>query len=230
MSLTDFGENIRIVEGGIVKMYTIPFETRMTIIKLSDDSLWLHSPVALNTKLKHLVDDLGTVGNIVAPNIFHHLSLGEWSEKYPHADLWAAPGLEKKRKDLRFTGVLQNVPESQWKNDIDQCYFQGSLVFNEVVFFHKLSKTLILTDLIQNHDPNKENWFWKLVKKLNGSLAPDGGVPKDLKLTIRKKQLARNSLDRILAWDFDKIIISHGLCIRENAKARFSKAFSWLVK
>lgn len=209
-------------------MFTIPFETRMTIIKLSDDSLWVHSPITLNTGLRQQIDELGTVRNMVAPNMFHHLSLGDWSDKYPKANIWAAPGLEKKRKDLEFTGVLQDNPESLWKNDIDQCYFQGSFVLNEVVFLHKVSKTLILTDLIQNHDPEKDNWFWKLVKKMNGALAPNGGVPKDLKLTIRKKQLAGQSLDRILGWDFDKIIISHGLCIRENAKTRLTEIFSWL--
>ena len=229
MGLIEFGENIQTLEGEIVKMFTIPFETRMTIVRLNDDSLWVHSPIAFNAERKKLVDKLGNIKHIVAPNMFHHLSLGDWSEVYPGANLWAAPGLEKKRKDLDFTGVLQDKPESAWEPEIDQCYFQGSLIFNEVVFFHKASKTLILTDLIQNHDPSKDNWFWKLVKRLNGALAPDGGVPKDLKMTIRKKPLARKSLDRILGWDFDKIIISHGLCIRENAKTRFTKAFSWLT-
>ncbi|MCG8335912.1 MAG: DUF4336 domain-containing protein [Proteobacteria bacterium] len=98
MSFVDFGKNIWTVEGGIVKMFTIPFETRMTIIKLSDDSLWVHSPITMNTGIRQKIDELGSIKNIVAPNRFHHLSLGEWSGTYPVANLWAAPGLEKKRK------------------------------------------------------------------------------------------------------------------------------------
>ena len=229
MSLDKFGDNIWILEGDRVKMLSIPFSTRMTIARLSNGSLWLHSPIAIAPERVEQINHLGKVEHIVAPNLLHHLFVGDWSQEYPHAKLWAAPGLETRRKDLNFEGVLQDRSEPDWESDIEQFIFRGSKVLPEVVFFHKFSKTLILTDLIQNHDPDRENWFWTFIKRVNGVLAPHGGVPKDLKLTIRDREKAKASARRMLAWDFNKIIISHGICIENNAKDWILRAFSWVL-
>ena len=110
-------------------------------------------------------------------------------------------GLAKKRPDLAFTGVLGDSPEIEWSNEVDQLYFEGSTIMSEIVFLHKRSKTLIMTDLIQNHDPKFENWFWSIVKKLNGILSPHGGVPKDFRMTVRNKEKAKKSLLKMLSWD-----------------------------
>ena len=229
MALNNIGDNIWTLEGNIVKMLSIPFSTRMTIVRLSDDSLWVHSPVSINRTRINQISSLGKVKHIIAPNKFHHLSLGDWSKEFPDAKIWAAPGLEKKRIDLKFWGILQDSVDPFWENDIKQAYFQGSKVFTEVVFFHELSKTLILTDIIQNHDSTKDNLFWRIIKSLNGVSAPNGGVPRDLKLSIRNKNLAKQSLHKILAWDFDRIIISHGICIENDAKNWLFSAFAWLL-
>lgn len=207
MYLNKVDENIWNLEGDEVKMFMIPFHTRMTIIRLSDGKLWLHSPIALNNERLNSVKQLGEVSYIVAPNIFHHLFIGGWLKQFPSAELWGAKGLAKKRPDLSFCGNLKEAPEPEWATKIDQLYFQGSKVLTEVVFLHKQSKTLIMTDLIQNHDRNNEVLFWKIVKNVIGVLSPNGGVPKDLKMTIRDKSAARKSLNTLLGWEFDRLII-----------------------
>lgn len=45
---------------------------RGAVIKLSDGSLWVHSPVNLDPELKAAVDALGTVKYIVTPNYEHN--------------------------------------------------------------------------------------------------------------------------------------------------------------
>jgi hypothetical protein len=226
--LNKVDENIWNIEGDKVTMLTIPFHTRMTIIRLPDSKLWLHSPVALNTKRINAIRKLGEVSYIIAPNIFHHLFIEDWLKEFPSARLWGAEGLPKKRTELNFSGVLKNTPEQEWSKEIDQLYFQGSKILPEVVFFHKQSKTVIMTDLIQNHDRSQEKIFWKIVKKLNGVLSPNGGVPIDLRMTIRDKKIARKSLSKLLNWEFEKLIIGHGLCIESNAKEYVSNKFKWL--
>ena len=228
MYLNKVGENIWCIDGEPVKMFTIPFQTRMTIVRLDSGKLWLHSPVTPSEKIYNLVNEIGEVSYLVAPNILHHLSLGSWMQVYPEAKLFGVERLPEKRMDLKFSGILADSPEPEWSGEIDQLYFRGSDILLEVAFFHKQSKTLILTDLIQNHDPRKENQFWRIIKHINGVLSPHGGVPKDLRLTIRDKEKARTSLKGILSWDFERLIISHGLCIEDDAKQYVSNSFSWL--
>ena len=53
--------------------------SRMTIARLDDGSLWLHSPVALDDDLRRQVEDLGIPRYAVAPNRFHHMALTDWA-------------------------------------------------------------------------------------------------------------------------------------------------------
>ena len=43
----------------------------MAVLRLSDGSLWVHSPVALDEYLAAALDDLGAVKHIVTPNFEH---------------------------------------------------------------------------------------------------------------------------------------------------------------
>ena len=98
-----------------------------------------------------------------------------------------------------------------------------------MVFVHKSSRTLIITDLIQKHEAASESWFWRGVKSLNGIWGKDGGVPNDVKLSIRDKAAFRRSLATILEWDFDNLTLAHGHCLRGGAKEDVSHAFSWIT-
>ena len=223
-----FAENIWIVEGHDIKFFGIPFEIRMTIIKLADGSLWLHSPVQPSDELFQAVGELGEVSHIIAPNKLHHLYVKPWAEKFTKAKLWAAPGLMERKLGINFDEKLDEHAPPEWTSDIDQIIFHGSKILAEAIFFHKNSRTLIVTDLIQNHSPEKNSWFWRQLKRLGGVLAPKGGVPIDLRLTILDRQAGAKSFEQILKWDFDRLIIAHGLCLSSQARPFVEKAFSWI--
>ena len=97
-----------------------------------------------------------------------------------------------------------------------------------MVFFHRASGTVMLDDLIQIHAPRKGHPIGNAVLALTGVAAPQGGVPRDLRLTFTQRRLARRSLDHLLSWDFDKLIIAHGPCIEHDAKPFVERAFHWL--
>jgi hypothetical protein len=64
--------------------------------------------------------------------------------------------------------------------------------------------------------------------RLGGVLYPNGGVARDIRMTFTKRDLARQSLERLLSWDFDKLIIAHGDCIETDAKSFVEEKFRWL--
>lgn len=43
----------------------------MAVVKLSDGSLWVHSPVGLDEPLRHALEEIGPVAHIVSPNFEH---------------------------------------------------------------------------------------------------------------------------------------------------------------
>ena len=229
-TLVPFGDAIWIVEGPRVRMLTIPFDTRMTIVRLASGGLWVHSPIEPSEAVRAAVDALGPVEYIVAPNKIHSLGISPWHEHYPTAEIWVSPRFGERHKDIHVDRVLTSSPPEAWSADIDQHVFGGSSIVDEVVFLHRPSKTLIITDLVQRHDPTRESWLWRQVKRAAGILGESGGTARDLRATYRDRTAARQSAQEILSWPFDRVIISHGLCITEHAHAHLEQAFRWATK
>jgi hypothetical protein len=100
----------------------------------------------------------------------------------------------------------------------------------EVLFFHKRSQTVILDDLIQIHLPAKTKPLRNALFRLAGVASPHGGVPLDIRMSFTERSLARRSLEKLLSWDFDKLIIAHGPCIEKDAKPIVEGAFRWLAR
>jgi hypothetical protein len=200
--------------------------TRMTCIRLTGGWLVLHSPVKLDAALRQSLDALGEIKAIVAPNRLHHLFLAEYITSYPHARVYTAPSLRKKRPDLRITGELGDEPQNEWRGEIEQHLFRGAPRLNEVVFFHPATRTLVLADLAFNISKNAAKrsplfcWLWDV-----GHFGPHRFV----RLRgIRDRVAAQASVERILRWDFDRIIVSHGDVLESGGYEQFASAFAFL--
>ena len=232
MQLRKVGSEIWVYEGSEVDFYGFPFPTRMTVVRLTDRNLWIHSPEKINDELKDELSQLGTVKYLISPNKLHHLFLPEWIATYPDATTYSAPGLSRKRKDIKFDVELSADAANEWKNDINQTIFRGSPVMEEVVFYHKLSRTLLLTDLIENFNPSTLNWWQKGLANFAGILYPNGKMPLDWRLSFLfgSKKIARNSLSIIMSWDSENVILSHGECVFGSGNDFIKKSFSWLSK
>ena len=76
--------------------------TRMTVVRLSNGELVLVSPIELDEPDRPALDALGTVGHIIAPNLFHHLFVTQAKSLYPNAMVWGVDGLAYKRPDLKL--------------------------------------------------------------------------------------------------------------------------------
>lgn len=204
----------------------VPFTTRMTVVRLETEGLWLHSPVRPTPERRRAVDQLGPVEHLVAPNKIHSLGIGPWKALYPSAKVWASPGFNKRHPDIAVDALLTNDLAPAWSSEIDHCAIEGHSVLDEVAFLHRPSRTLIITDLIQKHEAAGETWIWRGIKGMAGVLGKDGGVPLDVKLSIRDKTAMRRSIDKIVGWDFDNLIIAHGHCLQGGAKEEVTRAFA----
>ncbi len=228
--LQTFAENIFLVDGPPVRAAGIPFSTRMVIVTLTGHSLWVNSPVVVSAETFARIKALGPVKYLVAPTKLHVWRLELWHRLFPDAELWAPPQVPDQFKHMPFTGVLEDAPPPGWADDLDQLVFRGNLFVEEVYFFHKQSGTVIFGDFIQNYRLLKDHPFSNLLWKLAGVAYPGGGVPPDIRLTFTNRNLARQSLEKLLAWDFDKLILAHGVCVERDARNFVKRAFRWLAR
>lgn len=194
------------------------FRGRMTVAKLSDGSVWLHSPIPIDDALAVEIDEIGPVKHLVAPNLFHHLHLKGVIERYPEATLYGVPGFEKKRPDLDFDHVLSSDAPVAWGGEFDQLLLKGAPSLNEMVFLHKPSGSLIVTDLVFNIQECK-NWQSRLLFRLVGTYKRMAHS-RSWRMIAKDKDALRKSVHKMLSWDFERVLMAHGEVVDQDAKSK----------
>jgi hypothetical protein len=210
-----------------------PFTTRMTVVELQSGDLFLHSPTAYDAALANRLHSLGRVRHLVSPNRGHYAHIGEWRRVFPNAIAWASPRVRERaraqRIDIHFERDLGPHAPEEWRDEMEQEIIPGA-VLDEVVFFHRRSKTLILADTIMNFELERMRQPYRLIAWLCGIYAPSGGIPPDLHLALwPKRHEVRFAYQRVLAWEPERIILSHGRCFETNGTAAIRRGFSWAL-
>jgi Domain of unknown function (DUF4336) len=230
-TLKPVADNLWIVDGPVIRMswlgFPLPFTTRMTVIRFEDGALWLHSPTPPADALCREIEKLGNVRFLIAPNRIHYWWIGEWKQRYADAITYAAPGVRAWVAD--FDRDLGEQSPGEWQG-INLVLVAGDFL-TEIDFFHRPSRTLILTDLIENFEPARITcWHLRLLMKLGGVTDPDGKTPYDLRLTfLRHKPPFRAAIEVMLAWRPQRIVLAHGRWYPENGEAELRRAFRWLL-
>ena len=210
--MKQISENIFYADS-VLKRFPTVFNIRMVVVKLPSGGLWLHSPILIDESLQAELSGIGNVDHIIAPNCFHHMFAKQAKELYPDAVLWASPGLPTKRNDIEFDAVITEK-EADWDETIGYEYVGGMRWINETVFLHKPSRTLICSDFVFNIKEEK-NLFMKLLWKLSGTYKKFG-QSREWRWMISNAFDNVDSVNRVLKWEFDRIVMAHGEIIDCN--------------
>lgn len=224
----DFGPSLYVADGPTVSFYGFPYPTRMAVARLSDGSAWVWSPVALTDDIVSFMNTFDSVRCIVSPNKIHHLFMAEWHQRWPNALLYASPGLAQRKPELKFDAELGDDPDPAWEADIDQVIVRGSLAMQEVVFFHRESRTAIVCDLIQRH-PEATMTGWKgMLMRADGLVGENGSTPREWRASFLRRGKARAAREKMLSWKPERLLIAHGECAQTGATEIIDKALSWI--
>ena len=225
----EFGDRLIVVEGPIVRDFGMSFPTRMTVALLADGSVWVESPVSVTYETLRKLTDLGPVRSLVSSTPRHVWRLEPWHQLFPDADLWAprATWTTLKHQNLPMAGTLSEQPVASWAEDLEQVPIMGSRLIEEVCFFHKSSRTLIVGDLIQVHELHAGEVIGNAIKRAGGIAAGAGGTSRDIKASFWERGALRASVERVLDWDFDKLIMAHGPCLFDGAKPFVEHRLAW---
>jgi hypothetical protein len=227
-------ENLWIVEGEPVHPAGLAMPTRMTVVRLGSGAMWLHSPTQYREPLRRVLEAEGPIRHLVAPNSVHWQFIQEWREHCPGAQVGAAPGL-RRRLAVRRAGLVidhelgPSAPPA-WACDLDQAILPAAGGFREVAFFHRASRTLVLTDFIVNLEPRALPPWTRRSAGLLGMLAPEGRAGLHLRLATQvRRGEARAAAARLVAFRPERVIFAHGRWFERDAAARLERALAWLL-
>jgi Domain of unknown function (DUF4336) len=207
-----------------LKFGPITISTRMTVVRLTDGSLWIHSPISPSQSLVDSVHALGKVSFVVAPNKSHHLFFLDYLKAFPSALGFIAPGLAVKRPDLARFGTIPD--KAPWSADLQGYFIKGLPIIDETVWFHSRTGSLIVTDLLFCFSRSHRG-FAALISQLLG-VRGTLGMSRTMRLAIKNKMLFTESVRPLLSLPVQRVILAHDQVIEEDAARKLRQAFAWL--
>jgi hypothetical protein len=134
------------------------------------------------------------------------------------------------KKRLPRHRALDERPSPLWAGTIDQLVVSGGIL-SEIVSFHRPSRTLVLTDLIENFELSgiRSPWLRALLR-IGGVIDPDGKSPLDMRLSLcgHRAEL-RNAVRTMLAWKPERVLLAHGRWYNRDGEHELRRAFRWVL-
>lgn len=227
--LREIDRNIWVAEQPF-RYFGLSVGTRMTVIRLANQELAVISPIQVNDALLSQLDELGTMRHIIAPNLYHYLFAADFKKAYPGALAWAVPGLEVKKPDLPIDRIIGNEA-SFLQNEVEFVFFDGLRTLgltgfdslNECVFFHGASRTLILTDTAFNFDESFPV-ITQLATRVLGGYRQLSPLLLE-RIATTEKEKVRKSVEKVLSWDFERVIMAHGSIVERRGKEQLKQGY-----
>lgn len=208
-----------------VRVGPLNLMARMTVVRLSKGEIWVHSPAPLTDQLREELTAKGPVHYVVAPNKSHYLHFTNFLANFPSAQGYIAPGLQSRLEPHDALRIL--APRSDpWPEDIDTTFVSGIPLIDETVFYHRSSRSLIVTDLFAYYGP-RQPWVHRVIAEIlgvRGRLA----TSRTMRLAISDYAGLSQSLAPLHALPVERVIVGHGDLVVENASASLKLAIASL--
>ena len=232
----EVARDIWIVDGPEIRFgppgFKLCHPTRMTVVRLPEGGLWLHSPTAPTELLLRSLKKIGSVRFLIAPNRFHYWWIPDWKTRFPEAVAWGPAGLQRTAKRaLPPLHPLSDAPAVEWASTLDQFLVRGNLL-TEAVFFHRPARTLILTDLIENFESSRlRSQSARRLLLWTGVADQDGRRPLDMGLAfLFRRRALRAAVERMIEWSPERVILAHGRWFSSAGADELRRVFRWVLQ
>lgn len=207
-----------------VDFYGLKLPHTMAVMRLADGGVILHSPIRPTEALCDELRSLGDVRFVVAPTYYHDLYLDDCAAAFPGATVHVTPALKRLAPPHV---LLERDGEGNFGPDVAYLRLAGLRV-GEYAFLHRPSRTLILADVLFNLGPDGLPPLTRVAMWLDGAYGHPA-VPLSIRLlAIADRARLKAAMERILAWDFERLIVGHGSAVDRDARAVVAQAFRWL--
>ena len=192
----------------------------VTLLRLGSGEIVIHSTGPFTDDDVKAIHALGHPGWLVEGMLAHDTFAKEGRAAFPDIPYFAPPGFTEETGIA--TSTLDQCPAS-WGTDLQVQKVEGVPTYQEYVFYHALSRTLVVCDLVFNFGDHEPLWTELLLRVAIGS-EHGPGMSRPFKAAVKDEDAFKKSLDAIFAWDFDRVIVGHGDVIETGGKAKIRSA------
>ena len=192
------------------------FPARSTLIQQQDDGkVFVISPGPFDEETFKEIEALGERIILVSPNMMHHMFIQQSFERWPKVEIYGNPNLWKLKKQPWLKPYIKDIKgiHEVLNINIKAMYVRGNAFLSETVFYDSRRKTLVVTDLVFNMD-NTVGFLAGLTLRMAG-VYNKLGQSRVVKFSTKNKMSYKTSIEKILEFDFERIIPAHGAIIED---------------
>jgi hypothetical protein len=192
----------------------------VTVIRLRSGRLVIHSTAPFSADDVREIQRLGAAGWLVEGMLFHDTFAKEGRAAFPGIP-YLAPERFARVAEVDSQPLLPAPAE--WQGELEVLRIDGAPKFDEHVFFHVPTRTLIVTDLVFNF--NGEGTAWeRFFRRYVIGLRHEPGMSRMFRAMIRDREAFKKSVAKVLEWDFDRVIVGHKEVVESAGKVKVQRA------
>lgn len=210
-----------------VRFGGVRIRSRTTVVRLSGNALWVHSPCPPTDEVCAALDALGEVRWIVVPNRFHHLEAPATAARYPKARVVGRKSAEARNPQVKVGLSTDDPAYVDATPELVSMNLDGVPFLDETVFFHAGSGSLIAADLLISACA-RDHWTWKMAARIWGRYEKTG-TPPDVRWNTRANPAVAESIARIRALPVQRILVAHADPITDRPVEQLAKAWDFAI-
>jgi hypothetical protein len=227
MSFKPIGDSIW-VKHFPFRLLGAPFGKTTTVIRLENGDLIIHSAAPLASEDVAAVGELGRPRWLMEGSRMHETFAASMRTLFPEATYLLPPRFPLSFDHLAPAEKLRvkGLPES-WRGEVEMERIGGVPAVEEHAVWHRSSRTLILSDFVFNMalDPGERVPFF--LRWISG-IKVFPATSRLVKFATKDKKAVAKSIDRILEWDIDQVVVGHGEIMTVNAKDLLKETLDWV--
>lgn len=200
--MVNFEKNIAQIPYTANSGFGLIFKSKSFII--NEENVYIISPGPFNEQVINSIKELEKQIIVIAPNNCHHFHLPLMKKEFPNAKFYG-PKRAIDQSKVRLDPLSKLLDQN---SELKGQFVKGNKALSETVFYHENSKTLFITDLCFNmhHEMNFLTGFWLKLAGVYKKL----GMSKLVKVTIKDKKEFKESLESLLSFPFERVLLNHG--------------------
>jgi hypothetical protein len=208
------------LKGYPLKIFGTDHGRNVSVIRLSSGKLIIHSMAQFTPADVAEIHALGTPAWLVEAMLLHDTYAKEGRDAFPSLPFLGPPGFS----DIVGFPTLPLLPApEEWREEIEVFEIAGAPKLKEYAMLHRPSRTLIVADVIFNFRPDETGWN-RFFHRYIAGFKRYPGMSRVFRLFVKDRAAFAASIHRILAADFERIIVGHGQVIETDGKALLQRA------
>jgi hypothetical protein len=192
----------------------------VTVIRLASGKTIVHSMAPFSDDDLDEIRAIGEPGWLMEAMLLHDTYAREGRECFPDLPFLGPPGFDE---EVKFTTLPLVPPPAEWANEVEVIPIDGAPNLKEHAMLHRPSRTLIVADLVFNFPANEGGWD-RFFHKYIAGIKRYPGMSRIFRICIKDRDAFRASMRKLLALDFDRIIVGHGEIIETGGKEKLKAA------